>query len=109
MALSGTSTYGTTRQSLTAAVANAGTVTVAYPTGTVQTDYTTTPAATSDQMAIIDGVKYTGGTLLTFTYGAGNVTVTNNTGVTWPINADCYFGFPRVDPALRYNGAKAIV
>jgi hypothetical protein len=111
MAISTTSNYGVTQNGkLAAAVANAGTLTVAYPAGTVQADYLTTNAGvTSDNMAIIGGVKYTGGTLLGFAYGASNITVTNNTGVTWAAGADSWFGFPRKDPVQLYNGPKAIV
>lgn len=110
MPLSATSSYGTTKMNLATAVANAGTVVVAYPTGTAQADYLTTNAGvTSDNMAIIDGVKYTGGTLLGCSYGVSNITVTNSTGVTWAANAECYFGFPRADPIERYNGPKAVV
>jgi hypothetical protein len=112
MAISSTSNYGTTQHgALASAVASpAGTVVVAYPTGTVQADYTSTNAGlTSDNMALIDGVKYTGGTLLGFAYGASNITVTNSTGVTWPAGAIAWFGFPKKDPVMLYNGPKAVV
>jgi hypothetical protein len=111
MAISNTSSYGSIQYGkLASAVANAGTLTVPYPTGTAQADYLTTNAGvTSDNMALIDGVKYTGGTLLGFSYGASNITVTNNTGVTWAAGADCWFGFPKADPLQRYNGPKAVV
>lgn len=110
MALSATSSYGTTKMNLATAVAPAGTVTVAYPTGTVQADYTGGNAGvTSDNMAIVGGVKYTGGTVLGYVYGVGNITVTNNSTDTWPANAECYFGFPRIDPVERYNGPKAVL
>jgi hypothetical protein len=110
MALSATSSYGTTKMQLAADVLNAGTVTVAYPTGTVQADYTSGNAGvTSDNMAIIGGTKYTGASALGYVYGVSNITVTNNTGVTWTANSECYFGFPKADPTLKYNGAKAVL
>jgi hypothetical protein len=111
MAISTTSNYANADLGrLGTAVAPAGTMTVAYPAGTAQADYLTTNAGvTSDNMAIIAGVKYTGGTLLGFSYGAGNITVTNNTGVTWAVGDTARFGFPRKDPTQIYNGPKAIV
>jgi hypothetical protein len=111
MALSSTSSYGTTpKMTLAAAVAPAGTLTVPYPTGTAQADYTSANAgSTTDNMAVVSGIKYTGGTLLGFAYGASNITVTNSTPDTWALAADAYFSFPKLDPVQRYNGPKAVL
>jgi hypothetical protein len=101
--------YGNTTADLAAAVANAGTVT-SYPTGTVQADYTSTNAGvTSDNMAIIDGVKYTGGTLLGFSLRRLQHHRHQQHRRDLAAGADCYFGFPKADPVQRYNGAKAVV
>jgi hypothetical protein len=117
MPISTTSNYANAQILLTADVANAGTLTVNYPTGTTQASFTGANAGLpSDNMAIINGVKFTGSTLLTFAYGASNITVTNNTGVTWVAPTTTVsdvslarFGFPRADPVQIYNGPKAIL
>ena len=110
MGISATSTFGNTQTILTADVPNAGTVVVAYPAGTVQTDYTAGNAGlVSDNIAVIGQDKFTGGTLLGYAYGASNITVTNSTGVTWAAGKDARFSFPKKDPAVVYNGIKAVV
>lgn len=115
MALSSTSSYGVTTTVLTADVPNAGTLTVAYPTGTAQADYTSGNAGnTADNMAMIGSDKYDGAAV-GFAYGASNITVTNSSGVTWSAastptsNTVARFGFPRLDPVQRYNGPKAVL
>lgn len=110
MPLSSTSNYANAQLQLLADVPNAGTVTVPYPSGTTQASFTGANAGlTSDNMAVIGQAKYTGSAALGFAYGASNITVTNNTGVTWLAGAEARFGFPRADPVQVYNGPKAII
>jgi len=110
MPLTTTSNYATVRTTLAVDVANAGTFTVPYPTGTVQADYQGANAGnTSDNMVVFDpsGDKYVGAQV-GFAYGASNVTVTNNSGVTFAAGRTAVVGLPRIDPIQRYNGPKAI-
>lgn len=76
---------------LGAAVANAGTVTVPYPAGTNQASFTGVNAAPNTGAAIVNDNDFypeaASGVRVNLTYGASNVTLTNNTGVTWPIGA----------------------
>lgn len=73
---------------LTSAVANAGTVLVAYPAGRVQADFIGSNAAPNTGFAVLNGnevyIERASGVRIGLTYNAGDVTVTNTTGVTWP-------------------------
>lgn len=89
-----------TKLRLTAAVANAGTVTVAYPSGTTQASLQNTTGGTV--MVNQDG-PYRQGTNVTFAFGASNITITNNTGVTWPVDAELIVGFGRTDINGSFN------
>lgn len=72
---------------LGAAVANAGTITIAYPAGTNQAFFTGANAS-ADGAAILNGNEVyrelPSGVRVNFTYNGGDITVTNNTGLTWP-------------------------
>lgn len=76
---------------LAAAVANAGTVTLAYPAGTTQASFTGANAS-ADGAVVIDSNdvfnEAVSGVRVNFAYGADNVTLTNNTGITWPAGAE---------------------
>ena len=72
----------TASTTLAAAVANGGTVTLAYPTGTTQADFNAGLA--SGGYAMLNGDKIAvGGSGIAISYGASNITVTNNTGASW--------------------------
>lgn len=72
---------------LGAAVANAGTVTVSYPAGTDQAFFTGANAS-ADGAVVLNGNEVfrelPSGVRVNFTYGASNITLTNNTGLSWP-------------------------
>lgn len=75
---------------LAAAVANAGTVTLSYPAGTAQADFTGANASADGAAIINDNDFYpeaASGVRVNYTYGGSNITLTNNTGVTWPAGA----------------------
>ncbi len=75
---------------LASAVANGGTVTLSYPTGTTQMTFTGANASASGQVTVNDNERYVeraSGVRVNFTYGASSITLTNNTGVTWPAGA----------------------
>ena len=86
-----------TTATLGAAVADAGTVTVPYPTGTVQADLT---GSTGGMVVVNDNDVYTqASTDVAFTFNAGDITVTNSTGNTWPAGAKLIISFGAVDYA----------
>ncbi len=76
---------------LGAAVANTGTVTVPYPAGTNQAFFTGVNAAANTGAAIVNDNDFYpeagSGVRINLTYGAGDITLTNNTGVSWPIGS----------------------
>lgn len=78
----------TTVITLTSAVNNAGTVLVGYPSGRVQADFIGSNAAPNTGFVVLNGnevyIERASGVRVGLTYNAGDVTVTNNTGVTWP-------------------------
>ena len=72
---------------LATAVANAGTVTLAYPAGTAQADFTGANASADGALTLNDNDVFpeaTSGVRVNYVYGADNITLTNNTGVSWP-------------------------
>lgn len=89
---------------LTADVANAGTFTVPYPAGSTQASLTGT---TGGQMATAAGDVYnqaaSGAGTVAFAFGASNITVTNNTGVTLVSGTRLFFGLGRNDINGSYN------
>lgn len=79
---------------LAAAVANAATVTVAYPAGTNQGRLI---GSTGGKVAINNNDVYpqapSGAGTVAFTFGASDITITNNSGVTWPANSTLVASF----------------
>ncbi len=78
---------------LASAVANAGTVVVNYPAGQSQG---TLIGSTGGKVAINNNDVYPqagSGVAVTFTFGASNITITNNTGVSWPANSTLIASF----------------
>ena len=73
---------------LATAVANAGTVTLAYPAGTNQAFFTGANAAANTGAVVLNGNEVypeaSSGVRINLTYGASDITLTNNTGITWP-------------------------
>lgn len=94
---------GVTKTILASAVADGGTVTVAYPTGTTQASLTD---STGGEVSINDGA---GGTFqqgaggFTVSFGASNITITNDSDVTWPAQATFYASFGETDINGNYN------
>jgi hypothetical protein len=72
---------------LGAAVADAGTVTIEYPAGTNQAFFTGANASADGAVTLNDNERFRelpSGVRVNFTYGGSNITLTNNTGITWP-------------------------
>lgn len=91
------------KHTMAASVANAATFTVPYPAGTTQATLT---GSTGGQLALKSGESYkqgTGAGTVSFAFGAGNITVTNNTGVAIPAAAEIYLSFGEVDINGVYN------
>ncbi len=71
---------------LVSAVADAGTFTVAYPTGFVQADFTNGLGASGGHYAIVNGNDrwaQSDSKMAVTTFGASTITITNNSAVTW--------------------------
>lgn len=79
--------YSTLGTYLAAAVADAGTFTVAYPTGTTQDDFTRGLANLATSYVTLndnDKVSYgTSGVYIGISFGASDITITNHSGFSW--------------------------
>lgn len=95
------SAKGNIAHTLSAAVANAGTFTVAYPAGLNQAALTGT---TGGQMVGKAGYPkfLQGASGITLTFGASNITVTNASGAAIP-PGEYYLSFGEVDINGSYN------
>lgn len=85
---------------LASAVANAGTVTIAaYPAGTTQASFIGPNAAPNTGVAVLNGNEVyreaASGVRVNITYNASDITVTNNTGITWPAGSRLQMQFGR--------------
>ena len=97
------SALGNSRTVLAADVADGATVTVPYPAGLTQADLTD---STGGVVAVNENDVWPQGTgdgTVALTFGASNVTVTNNSGITWPAGAEVIASFGRVDINGSYN------
>lgn len=94
---------GITKTILASAVADGGTVAIAYPSGTNQDSLTGT---TGGVVSINDGA---GGTFdqgaggFTVSFGASTITLTNDSDVTWPAQATLAASFGQTDINGNYN------
>lgn len=89
-----------TKMTLAAPVANAATITVAYPAGFTQAMLT---GSTGGQLALKSGETFTQADgKITIAFGASNITVTNATGGALPAG-DIYLSFGSVDIDGSYN------
>lgn len=87
---------------LGADVANAATVTLPYPAGTNQAFFTGANAAADGAVTLNDNERFLelpSGVRVNFSYGASNITLTNNTAITWPAGT-------RVRAQLGFAGAN---
>ena len=94
---------GVTKTILASAVADGGTVTVGYPTGTNQASLT---GSTGGEVSINDGAgglwkQGAGG--FTVSFGASTITITNDSDVAWPAQASLYASFGETDINGNYN------
>lgn len=94
---------GITTVTLASAVADGGTVAIAYPTGTNQASLT---GSTGGVVSIDDGA---GGTFdqgaggFTASFGASTITLTNDSNLTWPAGATLTASFGETSINGSYN------
>lgn len=93
-----------TKLTLTTAVAVGGTVTVNYPSGETQASLQNSQGGV---VAINNNDVYrqaaSGANTVGMTFGASNITITNNSPVAWPAGAELIASFGRVDRNGSYN------
>ena len=97
------SALGIITTTLASAVADAATVAVSYPTGTTQASLT---GSTGGSLAINDGAggsfdQGAGG--FTASFGGSTITITNDSGVTWPAGATLTASFGERSRNGSYN------
>lgn len=94
------------RGTLSADVANAGTFTVSYPTGTSKGSFVNSPV---HHTLFINGNKYVAPAdfTVTFNANASNITVTNAAGTTWPAGATYQLGLDKMGPDSYRDGIPA--
>lgn len=94
---------GTSMVTLASAVTNTNTFTVPYPSGLAQADLL---GSTGGQLALNDNDVFpqaaSGAGTVAFTFGASNITVTNNSGITFPANSTIRASFGRSNQSGRY-------
>lgn len=71
---------------LQTAIADDGTLTIAYPTGTTQASFTGRNASADGVVILNDNEVYAeGASTFSLTYGGPNITLTNLSGAAWPV------------------------
>lgn len=94
---------------LGSAIANSGTLTVAYPSGTAQATFTGGNAA-ADGVAILDdnAVLRQSASQIGLTYGGSNITLTNSSGVSWPAGTRIRLELGVAEPRTTFIQQPAI-
>ena len=90
----------TIRHTLATAVANSGTVNVAYPSGYAEADL---DPLTDYQVAINNNDVFRNGAGVTVAPGVSNIVVTNSSGISWPAGSDLIITMGRTDRLGSYN------
>lgn len=94
----------TTRATLGSAVNNAATVVIPYPAGWNQARLLGT---TGGSLTLADNERFpqapSGAGTVAFTFGASDITITNNSGIQWPQFAQIIVGFGTKDEQGRYT------
>lgn len=94
----------TARATLATAVTNTSTVVIAYPSGWTQARLLGT---TGGSLTLANNERFpqaaSGAGTVAFTFGASDITITNNSGITWPAFAEIIVGFGTKDEQGRYT------
>lgn len=102
-------TYYAVPAVLSSAVANSGTVTISYPSGTTQASFTGSKASANGQVTVNGNEVYKqADSKCSFTYGASDITVTNTSGVTWPAGASVVYGPCALSGGLGFSVPVAV-
>lgn len=103
------SALGNSQTVLASAVTNTSTFTIPYPSGLVQADLLGT---TGGRLALNNNDTFpqaaSGAGTVAFSFGASNITVTNNSGITFPANSTITASFGRNEQNGRFEGGVAI-
>jgi hypothetical protein len=89
--------FATANVVLATAVADDGTLDVAYPAGTSQLSFNTGLAGSSYVMLDDNDKLAEGDPGISVSYGASNITVTNKSGYAWPAGTNLEFQFDQQD------------
>jgi hypothetical protein len=90
----------TTSFTLGSAVANSGTVTIAYPTGTAQADFTTPNNSATGVVVINSNDRWLeSASQISIAYNAPSLVITNSTGVAWAAGSTVHVELGRAEPA----------
>lgn len=95
--------WTSTTLTLTTAVANSGTVTVSYPSGFAQANFILKRSTTTNQQVILNKNENLTTSQASITYGSSNMTLTNNSGYTWPIGTviDLQLAYVDIDSGME--------
>lgn len=100
---------GNSKQVLASAVTNTNTFTVPYPAGLAQADLLGT---TNGKLALNDNEVFpqapSGGGTVAFSFGASTITVTNNSGITFPANSTVIASFGRSEKNGSYESGVQV-
>ena len=92
------SNFGTVTTVLGSAVADDGTFTVSYPTGTTQQSFTAGLAGSGHYAILNDNDKWSAGDPgIAVSFGASSITVTNQSGYSWPAGTKVELNFDLVE------------
>lgn len=97
------SSLGITKHTLASAVADDGTVAIAYPTGKTAADLA---GSTGGSVVVGDGAYGTwdeGASGAEFSYGPSEITVTNRSGMSWPAGEEIIVSFGSEPRVGSYN------
>lgn len=90
---------------LATSVANSGTVTLAYPSGTNQAYFTGGNARAGSVVVLNDNDAYTqAASQIGVTFGGSDITLTNSTGFTWAAGTKVAVGLAYANAADAFSG-----
>ena len=95
-------------QTLAAAIADAGTLTLSYPSGTNQAYFTSGNAKAASVAIINDSdIWLQTASKIGVTFGASDITLTNSSGVSWAAGSKLVVGLAYADGTDKFEGQKS--